>query len=151
MPSARGPSGASYFDCGLRGVQFRAARPRKYGGFDRSHHNFVGGSARFTNSVRLRHVCRRNGPKCCARRIHRQYVGASFRFVFASLCCPVAKAFGPYLIRAARRGLSNAAKDLLLVANLSTRSCGTELLRHAHFNWATRPARNVRLGHTRLT
>ena len=76
-------------------------------------------SVRFTNSVRLPHVVVENGPKCRARRIHRQYVGASFRFVFASLRCPFAKAFGPYLIRAAGRGLSNAAKVLLFVANPS--------------------------------
>jgi hypothetical protein len=43
------------------------------------------------------------------------------------------QAFGLYLIRAAGRGLLNAAKDLFLAANLSrTRSSGTEFLRHAH-------------------
>jgi hypothetical protein len=40
--------------------------------------------------------------------------------------------FGPYLIRTAGRGLSNAAKDLLFAA--TTRGCGSELLRHAHLN-----------------
>jgi hypothetical protein len=40
--------------------------------------------------------------------------------------------FGPYVIRAARRGLWNAAKDLLFAAN--ARSCGTKLLRHAHLH-----------------
>ena len=37
--------------------------------------------------------------------------------------------FGPYVGRASKVGLLNAAKDLLFAA--STRSCGTELLRQA--------------------
>jgi len=40
--------------------------------------------------------------------------------------------FGPYLIRAAGRGLSDAAKVLLFV--VSARGCGTELLGHAHLH-----------------
>ena len=40
--------------------------------------------------------------------------------------------FGPYLFQTAGRRLSNAAKDLVFVAN--ARDCGTELLRHAHLH-----------------
>jgi hypothetical protein len=42
--------------------------------------------------------------------------------------CPL----GKVVIRASKRGLSNAAKDLLFVA--TRRSGGTELLRHAHLH-----------------
>ena len=89
------------------------------GGFDRSHHNFVGGSVRFTNSVRLPHVVVVTDPNVVRGAYIGNMLAHRFRFVFASLRCPFAKAFGPYLIRAAGRGLANAVKVLLFVANPS--------------------------------
>jgi hypothetical protein len=41
---------------------------------------------------------------------------------------------GAYLLRTAERGLLDAAKVLLFVANYSTRGCGNEPLRHAHLH-----------------